>query len=852
MLLPLAFVRRSACIDVLALPAPLPLVPLALVAGAVRRLEDAVAVRLPVDEVALVALAVCALQEVLLLRGERRDGGLGTTPGLLRGSNDLNPRLVREDAVEPVFDLLRGQRAVLLEELLPLPILPGGRLVLLVQGPIPHGERVHEPSLHDLVLDALQHDGSLLVAVPQHGLYQGLLRGLVGLRSLHLLVLSVQEDRVLASVVLTPSSADELDPLSLAPRDEGQDQQEPAFLVDCGIHYSVVVTSAALCGGHGDAPDLPGGAAALLVTLGHRLGGLVDELNELLGVPWVVQELDDVGVAGASLLALLAAFTGRRLAVELNQPVTELLGKTPHCLGVLGDDKDRHLGALGHCQLDDGGVLRDLRGQGVHLADVHGDLLALDGLPVGSARVEEVRDVEADSLVVLPQVLLLRTLAQGTGQTEEARVGHEALQAGQDRLLVLVLDPLSWMVLLALEDLQPQAPILLSDHLGLRVQQVHAVATPRVVDALLLVLGFVEGLFDLLLEGVSPLVHRAEVVPVSLDLAMHHQLGQPFVDPIAEFAISEPLAGGGPSVEDQAVNLVDNEHRILQPTLVLVRAAVHETVEATTLHVVTCAIDDEALLVLQVLRVGARLNPEEVEDLAVAPVVALGQDTVVVDHVRPHALLCNEGREHADDQRLALARANPRQHGLGEIVRGLLPGPACADREHEQGYHLRVVGQHDHTVPLLHGLGGSTGYLQDDVPIRGLEGDAPPDRWALEHRGLLLDGRAYVHILRRRQRLRVDLLDACNQVRELIVLGALALMLKPLECKLQVLLAHVLEEEDHGVQGPDRAYPSSGRRLVEEGVDDLLDIGLQGLGDAARQLVLQQAACLAHLFGALR
>mmetsp|Transcript_85690 Transcript_85690/g.207608 ORF Transcript_85690/g.207608 Transcript_85690/m.207608 type:complete len:374 (-) Transcript_85690:161-1282(-) len=221
-LLPLALVCGPTRVHVLALPAPLALVPLALVARTVRRLEDAVAVGLAVDEVALVALAVGALQQVLLLGGlcQRCDGGrlalvLDVQP---------HPLLVREDGIELVLDLLCGRFGVILAELLPIPVLPCTCLVLLVQRPIPHREGVHQSPLHNLLLGPLQHLCGLLVAMPQHSFYDRLLCVLVALRSLHLLVLTVQEYRILSSVILTASSANELDPLSLTPWHEGQDE----------------------------------------------------------------------------------------------------------------------------------------------------------------------------------------------------------------------------------------------------------------------------------------------------------------------------------------------------------------------------------------------------------------------------------------------------------------------------------------------------------------------------------------------------------------------------------------------------------------------------------------------------
>mmetsp|Transcript_21566 Transcript_21566/g.73953 ORF Transcript_21566/g.73953 Transcript_21566/m.73953 type:complete len:253 (+) Transcript_21566:428-1186(+) len=71
-----------------------------------------------------------------------------------------------------------------------------------------------------------------------------------------LLIPCIQEHRILTGVVLAASAAQELDPLSLAPRYPSQNQQKAAGLIDGRIHNPIIVTSPTLGSRHGDAPSL--------------------------------------------------------------------------------------------------------------------------------------------------------------------------------------------------------------------------------------------------------------------------------------------------------------------------------------------------------------------------------------------------------------------------------------------------------------------------------------------------------------------------------------------------------------------------------------------------------------------
>mmetsp|Transcript_17572 Transcript_17572/g.46699 ORF Transcript_17572/g.46699 Transcript_17572/m.46699 type:complete len:567 (-) Transcript_17572:1414-3114(-) len=508
---PTSLVLCSAWIDVLAGAVHATLVPLPLEGGAVRHSEHTKTVRLPIFQAALVAAAVGSLQKALLL-----------------------VLVLREHGVEPVLYLRRLVVHELPAELLPVPVVSLCGLASLFFGPVLGGKLVHYPAALDVSSVGFQHLGRLSVPVGEHAIHERLALGPPLERLEHALVLVADEDRVLPVAILAACPAEDLDPLALRRGDPSDDEQQAAFVVDVRVHHTVVVASATLRRRHRDGPLL----LLLGVGAGQWLRRLLHQLHELQRPLRVVEQPDDAargsgGAAGLSpghrgrprcpaasrgaARAAAAAHGGRAAAaggrtfLALRVPCTRLSVQFPKLflqgvrdavdgVGTVGHDEHGHLRALLGGQLHHLLVLLLNGVQRLGLLDVLGDLLAAHLAALAAARVQEEWRVERGSLVVLREVLALRALPQRAREAADAGVRHVALQSGQDGLLVLVFHPLGGEVVVALDDLEPEAPASLDDLSGLGAEHVHPLASLGVVAALHLLCCLGERVFHLLLQ----------------------------------------------------------------------------------------------------------------------------------------------------------------------------------------------------------------------------------------------------------------------------------------------------------------------------------------------------------------
>mmetsp|Transcript_79698 Transcript_79698/g.157880 ORF Transcript_79698/g.157880 Transcript_79698/m.157880 type:complete len:332 (-) Transcript_79698:2010-3005(-) len=305
MFLPLTLIGSTTGINVFSLATPLTLVPLALIASAVRGLEHTVAVRLTVAQVPFVTLAIGTFERILLpcipfahILLPWNDNR-GHFDGLR--SCEVYLLFVREDDVETVLNCFRCHGCKVLAQLLPVPILLGTRLVLFVQGPIPHCTLVHEPTFSYVIFGGSQYFRGLFVTMPKHGINQRLFRAFVSYGCFDRLILRVQEDRILTFMILACCPAQKLDPLSLTPRHKRQNEQEASIFVNGRVDDTVVMTSTALGSSYRDAPDLFGFASTsfftflplflfffFVVIMLQLLGGSVHQFHELPGIPRIV------------------------------------------------------------------------------------------------------------------------------------------------------------------------------------------------------------------------------------------------------------------------------------------------------------------------------------------------------------------------------------------------------------------------------------------------------------------------------------------------------------------------------------------------------------------------------------
>mmetsp|Transcript_102313 Transcript_102313/g.328106 ORF Transcript_102313/g.328106 Transcript_102313/m.328106 type:complete len:264 (+) Transcript_102313:2008-2799(+) len=208
----------------------------------------------------------------------------------------------------------------------------------------------------------------------------------------------------------------------------------------------------------------------------------------------------------------------------------------------------------------------------------------------------------------------------------------------------------------------------------------------------------------------------------------------------------------------------------------------------------------------------------------------------------PQAFLGDEGGEHADDERLALAGAHARKHRLRQARRqnllALVVDPAGPHSKHEHCENLRMVRDHDDIVLLLHAFRSSSGDLKHGVPICGQERHAAPLRRLFKLRSHARKVTPQVHVRRQTtwigtcQGRLVDRADASQQLpQHPPALARLTdLELEPLLGQLEVLFGHVLEGEDDGIQGLERARPIFGRRLAQDRRERLLGAREQGRG----------------------
>mmetsp|Transcript_21566 Transcript_21566/g.73952 ORF Transcript_21566/g.73952 Transcript_21566/m.73952 type:complete len:589 (+) Transcript_21566:1601-3367(+) len=380
------------------------------------------------------------------------------------------------------------------------------------------------------------------------------------------------------------------------------------------------------------------------------------------------------------------------------------------------------------------------------------------------------------------------------------------------------------------QSFHPQSPSIFPDHAGLWVQHVGHTAADGKVDALLLLETVHIGLLGFLLNPQRTFALGSEVVPISLDLALQLQLPEPLTHPLAELPVLEGFGRDRAFVEDQAINLINDENGLLQPFFVLLDVPLNQHIQASLFDVIPRAIDNLAVLVLEVTPITAGMEPQGRKKALAGIEVSMGQNSVVVDHMCPKAALRDKSSNHCNDKRLPLACADTSKHRLRQPVSPCAHGPCTtgSDRKHQQRDHLCVMGQHQHTEALPHALSCSTCDLQDPLPIRRLEPDTTPSDTAWQGRRATPDDLGDVHVRRHIfgavtcEGSSVDFPYTLDQFNQQLILGTPALSFKLIEGHLQVLFAHVLQGKNHSVQSSERSGPTTGGSLPQEGLHSLL------------------------------